>query len=769
MSINDKKLLLISGDSEGFVRYHDLIRCEQNIIFHETGYQIIQIEFIDCKTLLISSSLRTVVIEFNFCDNNNQNIVTQIGKNERKTFGKYGAVYSIKSNIIYGSRPSLHLIKAEVNGNVSQTIRLNNVIESKFSQRFEEFSEVIEGQTNYKLGLLKLFCNEDYILSWNDSNLLIIRSDGHFCLKEKINKLIDVKIAHRDSNEAFLLLDSKYVIRIRNKNYSSCLEFEESSDSESRDFDENESIEKSTESNSSTESILNRFKTPLNMNAISFIDEELKKAFDKLQVSVTKKFDKLSASIISTIDSNILSNSNQNIFVTPVYDNDVCDDSDENDISESNDPSDEVMSPLVIQSKSKRRFQDKKTNAMNSQTYCTDNEEVIRSESITNNYSSNDCVASNETSKQTIIDNSENNDSTDDNRLLMILSAYKEGNDKNDDLFNNFQSMDNQFFYSTEISDPKKIDSKQIDSKQIDSTQIDVIDSRETESVDNKANEQREESINTVKSVNFNWEKVFNYFEVKQQSSDSLLSFCAFGYNSQTEIGLIWFISKTIKDKSLIYYPSFNELKLSKGFVLQITASAYELYVLNNCGLISKREGMDATKPLGTKWTNIKMNKSKCKITSISLNLNKSILWCCDENGETWTQLLKQQKWSMINDFSSHSIQMKKVCVSLNDSTIVWGIDKSGKIFVRIFEPSGDSISNEISGDNWLLIDGILAKDLVVCNDDSVWIVVEGNKLYRRNGQIFQDENDDWEEVIGPLLLNESYSSISGNYQYLNN
>jgi hypothetical protein len=768
MSINDKKLLLISGDSDGFVRYHDLIRCEQNIIFNEIGYQIIQIEFIDSKTLLISSSLRTVVIEFNFCDNNNQNIITQIGKNERKTFGKYGAVYSIKSNIIYGSRPSLHLIKAEVNGNVSQTIRLNNVIESKFSQRFEELSEVIEGQTSYKLGILKLFCNEDYILSWNGSNLLIIRSDGHFCLKEKINKLIDVKIAHRDSNEAFLLLDSKYVIRIRNKNYSS-LEFEESSDI---DFDENESIGKSTESNSSTESILNRFKTPLNMNAISFIDEELKKAFDKLQVSVTQKFDKLSASIISTIDSSILPNSNQNIFVTPVYDNDVCDDSDENNTSESNEPSDEssqAMSPLVIQSKSKRRIRDKKTNAINSQTYCTDNEEVITSESITNNYSSNNCVDSNETSKQTI-DDSEINDSIDDNRLLMILSAYKEGNHKNDNLFENSQSMDNQFFYSTEISNPKQIDFKQIDSKQIDSKQIDAIDSRETESVDNKANEQREESINTVKSLNFNWEQVFNYSEVKQQSSDSLLSFYAFGYNSETEIGLIWFISKTIKDKCLIYYPSFNELKLSKGFVVQITASAYELYVLSNNGLISKREGMDATKPLGTKWTNIKMqNKSKCKITSISLNLNKSILWCCDENGETWTQLLKQQKWSMINDFSSHSIQMKKVCVSQNDSTIVWGIDNSGKIFVRIFGPSGDSDSNETSGDNWLLIDGILAKDLVVCNDDSVWIVVEGNQLYRRNGQIFKNENDDWEQVFGPILLNESYSSISGNYQYSNN
>ena len=745
MSVNDRKLLLFSGDSNGFVRFHDLIKCHQNIVYKDFGFQIIQIEFIDSRTLLISSSFKTVIAEIHFSDPNQQKI-RSVGKNERKTYGKFGAVYSHKTGLVYGSRPSLHLIKADIDGNVIETIRINNIKESDCSQTLEEWTQrPITGKVIYKLGVLQLFCNDQYVISLNDTNLLIVRTDGQFCIKERIEDLIDVKISAANSNEAFLLLSSKNIIRIQNNQMKSYVDSETSSEFEKS----SESEGKSTESKSSNESLINLIRGPNIVNPISFIDEELKKVFDfnALQTKLAKKYNQLSTSIISTFDPQILPNSDKNVFVDPEYDNTL------NECIDANNH--EVLTPLVVTRKGKRRI--RRNNS---------SESLMTINSTTDSVNSNEEVVSNPLNQaldNTLQTNQKliESDMNDENRLEMILSAYREANG----LLSPSEPQTEEFFIEDiQLSNGIEISLTPNDEMKSEHSLQDSNSTEMTETKSESQSEQIEETIqsnDSLKEVNFCWQQMIRLYETKATKNFVFLSIRSFGYNSDTEIGLIWFV---LKDSNcLLYFPSFDSLKLSKGRVQDISCVTYELYVLNDSGVIFRRDGMDATKPVGNKWFQIKGNKSRFKLTSISLNAKDSILWCCDANGETWTLHIKSQKWFPIKDFSSHSIEMRKVCVSPIDSTIVWGIDKNGKVFVRSFLKSGDN-RNDICGDEWLLMDGILAIDLVVCCDNSVLIAVKTNQLLRRSAKIGpNDKINEWKAVNGPEVPKEDpFISLSG-------
>ena len=755
MSITDRQLLLFSGDSDGCLRFHNMIECQQNIIYKDFGFPIIQIEFIDNRTLLISSSFKTVIVKTNFSEPNKQKI-TSVGKNERKTYGKFGAVYSHKSALIYGSRPSLHLIKADITGNVIETIRINNIKESDCSQTLQELvPKPITGKVIYKLGVLQLFCSDEYIISSNDSNLLIIGTDGEFCVKEKVDQLIDVKISAANSNEAFLLLESKHIIRIRNNQMRNCSESETSSEYEKS----SESEGKSSDSKSSNESLFNLMKGPVIVNPISFIDEELRKVFDfnALQTKLAKKYNQLSASIISTIDPKILPNYDKNVFVDHEYDNNI------NQRIDSNTAvvdSSEVTSPLLVTRKGRRRT---RHNSSDSQMTINSTTDSVNSneEFVSNSICREEPFKDNSLKNHKVL---EINESNDDNRLEMILSAYREANNitnpNEEQTDDDFTIDDNHLTNGNEITVPTNDEelSVPISEEELKSTEL-------TDKIDSQTNQINVESIETeniIEEVNYCWEQMIRLYESKQNKNFIFSSIRSNGYNSSSEVGLIWFIPKD--HYSLIYYPSFDTLKLLKGRIQDMTCSMNELYIVNDSGLIFRREGIDATKPVGTKWSQIKGNKSKFKLTSISLNYKHSMLWCCDGNGETWTYQTKSQKWFVIKDFSSHSIEMRKVCVSPIDANIVWGIDKSGKIFVRSFVKSGDNNRSDSCGDEWLLMDGILAIDIVVCCDNSVLIAVQNNQLYRRSAKIGSNEKiNEWKEVNAPEVPeDDSFVSLSG-------
>ncbi|CAG2107544.1 unnamed protein product [Medioppia subpectinata] len=769
LSVSDQKLLLVSGDSDGCVRHHDLIRGEQSIIFKDTGFPIVQIEFIDNQTLVISSTSRSVVLTIDFCEASHSSNVTQIGKNQRKTCGKFGAVYSRRTNTVFASRPSLHLIKAQLNGDVLETIKANHIPVADCPEPVPQFGQKpITGHSHLKLGLLKMFCDDQYVLSVNDSNLVIIGTDGQFCLKEKVDQLIDVKIAGDESNEAFLLLESCHILRIRNTQTvftnQYITEFEGNSDKEMSSESEGKTSEEKSRKGS-TESLINLLRAPvngINGNPLSYIEDELRKVFDftKIQMRLTEKVNQLSTSIITTIDPNVLPNSDKNVFVTQDYE----------EIVDTNSPTKEtpdLTSPLVVNQKVRRKVHHitsdslvKSTLGNASPTGLTNGSDEMEakitedSQPLENNFHINinipdeNCDQKDGTDEQL----------TDENRLEMILSAYKEANPHLETIYTDIQ---------TEQEDEKE-DNPEI-SEAIDNylTRNDIH--REVPPIDHKnnpnfkqiANNDEEIKVNDseikLKPIEHKWEPIICLLDINQIKTIEFVSLCATGYNSNREVGLIWFLPKD--SNTLIYYPTLEAFKLNKVKPIGIASAANELYIVTDSGVIFKRDGMDATKPVGNKWTLIKSinegfvikrNKGKAKMASISVNTEESLLWCCDTNGETWTHCLQSQKWSQINDYSSHSMEMKKVCVSVTDWTIVWGIDRNGKIFVRTFSQSLDSNKRDFRGDEWLLVDGLLAKDIAVY-DSHVIIVVENNQLFRRSVKIIpNDGTDEWQPVIGP-------------------
>ena len=748
LSVNDQKLLLISGDSDGCVRFHDLIKCHQNVIFTDFGFPIVQIEFIDSQTILVSSSFRTIVIENAFSEPTKQNII-KIGKNERKTCGKFGAIFSHNSNLIYGSRPSLHLIKAQTNGDVIETIRVNNIQESECPDKFEELiPKPITGKVAYKLGLLHLFCDDQYVISTNDSSLLIIQTDGQFCFRERIDKLIDVKISAANSNEAFLLLESKFIIRIQSKEFADRSQFDISSEYERS----SESGGKSSDSKSSTESLLSLIKGPVITNPISFIDEELKKVFDfnKLQSKLAEKYNRFSTSIISTFDPQILPNSDRNVFISPEYENTINENIDANSSPVKEEP--EILSPLVVSRKAKRKIRHQNglivTNGTNGMTHVNS----VNSMSDVSEINNIKSMSKSSSESNILTQKSDINETYDDNRLEMILSVYREANSNNnnlnepDEINQAYDIEDNNVFDASEPNESPEV------KLTIESSMSTELESNEVRDGETKTEPELENNVDEVISWN-------QLNRVKSGSELEFYSFCAYGYSSKTEIGLIWFLSK---DKNnLLYYPSFECLKLGKGRIVDITCATYELFVLTETGLIFKREGMDATKPVGTKWTQVKSNRSKFRITSISFNCKDGILWCCDANGETWICQTRGQKWSLNKDFSSHSIIMRKVSVSPIDCHIVWGIDKNGKVYVRSFDTS----DSDKCGQQWDLVDGILvASDIVVTCDNNVLIIVPNEGIFKRNAILSVDDKiNEWRPVVGPDLPQDDYIvKISG-------
>ncbi|XP_054166755.1 uncharacterized protein LOC128964218 [Oppia nitens] len=760
------RLMVFSGDSDGCLRYHDLIKGEQIIIFKDLGYAVVQIESIDADKLLVSTSLRTVIVVIDWLDTTKTRVTT-IGKNERKTCGKFGAVYSHITGIIYGSRPSMHLIKAQTSGEVMETIRVNNIKQSDCPELLQDLSDKpITGQLKYKLGVLKMLCNDTYILSINGSDLVIVKIDGQFCLRERLNGLIDVKISDTNNNEAFLLFESNDIIRIRDIRTQSeqLSDFEVSSSDSDRSGSELGRLIGCDDNSfrSSTESLINLMKTPLNnMNPISFIDEELRKVFDfnKIQINLTKKYNQLSTSIISTLEPNLLPNCDKNnVFVEP-FNEDTVDVA----VSLTKDNVD-ITDPLVITKKQKRKTHYASNCSLS--TTISDKDSTSDSQTITVNNTNEDI-------SQLLLDNlkiedkndvnSVDNSISEENQLQMILSAYKEANNLLDStadsgvLDNELITNSIKMFISKDNNNHELVveNNNECHNQSSDLPEL-------SDSVSEQSGEVLEDNNNTediIRPVNYEWELIICLSDVcKLLNCSDFISLCAAGYNSSQEIGLVWFTPK--ESNYLVYYPSLDTpLSLNKLQAVDICCAPNVLYVLSNWGTIYRRDGMDATRPVGNKWQQLKNIKNKSKLISISINTSDSVLWCCDMNGESWTHTIRDQKWLKITDFSSHAIMMKKVCVSLTDSNIVWGIDRSGKIFVRNFcDNHNNQQKRDFCGDNWLLVDGILANDIVVF-DKFVIIIVENHLLFRRSAKY---GDNDWQQVMGPELCNEDhYMSLS--------
>lgn len=169
--------------------------------------------------LLVSTTYRTILV-----DNNKNNKIIQIGQKERKSLGKYGAVFSspnynksIQSPLIYACRPGLRLWQSNGNGIVEKTLMFKDSLKTISNDviLLNPVSEIIKKQRNESsssFGILLPFNDDLFITYCNDIvyviNPITISVTSAIC---DLRKVIDVSCT---KDEIFILEGERNIIRL---------------------------------------------------------------------------------------------------------------------------------------------------------------------------------------------------------------------------------------------------------------------------------------------------------------------------------------------------------------------------------------------------------------------------------------------------------------------------------------------------------------------------------------------------------------------------
>ncbi|XP_067136438.1 tectonin beta-propeller repeat-containing protein 2 isoform X2 [Centruroides vittatus] len=191
---------------------YDEVDISSSYLLIEENYSVIQLAYSYCR-LLIGTTERCLF--FNPASNNE---IQQIGKQNRKSLGKYGITFFPTclsyDYVIYSARPNLHLWKCGFDGNVIETVILKELMKKNVPFIQVQKSQPTLPPNNVQLGLLKLYCDR-YLISWNETSLIIIDP-----IEKKIigccwnfDNIIDLTTC---KDEIFLLLRDRNLIRIAN-------------------------------------------------------------------------------------------------------------------------------------------------------------------------------------------------------------------------------------------------------------------------------------------------------------------------------------------------------------------------------------------------------------------------------------------------------------------------------------------------------------------------------------------------------------------------
>ncbi|XP_023216674.1 tectonin beta-propeller repeat-containing protein 2-like [Centruroides sculpturatus] len=191
---------------------YDEVDIPSSYLLIEENYPVIQLAYCYCR-LLIGTTERCLF--FNPASNNE---IQQIGKQNRKSLGKYGITFFPTclnyDYVIYSARPNLHLWKCGSDGNVIETVILKELMKKNVPFIQIQKSQHTLPPNNVQLSLLKLYCDR-YLISWNETSLLIIDP-----IEKKIigccwnfDNIIDLTTC---KDEIFLLLRDRNLIRIAN-------------------------------------------------------------------------------------------------------------------------------------------------------------------------------------------------------------------------------------------------------------------------------------------------------------------------------------------------------------------------------------------------------------------------------------------------------------------------------------------------------------------------------------------------------------------------
>ena len=273
---------IFTGHSDGNVFQHFLDLDKHVLIFKEQSsnihfHEIVQLDVISDNVVLISSCHRSTIVSH---DQGKDIAVTQIGQNQRRTCGTFGAVHISNDNLIYAARPKSHLVRADVNsGQVLETFVLKKAAKPKSLDIFDQFRKcAFTGESSVSLGCL-LVLNSSSILSWTENSMTIISIDGSLLAHETdLINISDVKCLHypNEEFEVFVLFQTRQFMRLRNFSHESLV----------KNFNEDGSEYMSCEEDYNDPFSDLNFQLPFKIPSLGVIEENLKQVIHNIQNKV---------------------------------------------------------------------------------------------------------------------------------------------------------------------------------------------------------------------------------------------------------------------------------------------------------------------------------------------------------------------------------------------------------------------------------------------------------------------------------------------------
>lgn len=248
-------ILVLVGDASGRVSRHVIQRTEfyesDSKVLHEEmeglktkdqetteppdrkkhEHEVVQIDVMSDSSYLISTCFRSLILTLTQADenedqnlNNEKTSVVQVGRNERKVCGRYGAVFCPDQSVIYACRPSSHLIRASPDtGLALQTYILKRGERPPARKAFSDLRLRATGYANnpaagtIQLGKLEQV-TENLLFSYSSKSVALMTTDGSLLvLEQSLPHVVDVSCIRSDSQfEVFILFSDRSLVRIRN-------------------------------------------------------------------------------------------------------------------------------------------------------------------------------------------------------------------------------------------------------------------------------------------------------------------------------------------------------------------------------------------------------------------------------------------------------------------------------------------------------------------------------------------------------------------------
>ena len=186
-------------------------------------HEIVQIDVMDVDNVyLISSCYRSIIVtpRSHSDDGDVVSSTQQVGRNQRKVCGKYGAVYCPDQRVICASRPSSHLIRASAeSGQAMQTFILKRAEKPPVRKIFADVRMKNKSSADgVQMGRL-MQVTKDLLLSFTTRSLTLLTTRGSLVMDENsLIPVIDVScIRSNDSDfEVFILFNDRSLVRMRN-------------------------------------------------------------------------------------------------------------------------------------------------------------------------------------------------------------------------------------------------------------------------------------------------------------------------------------------------------------------------------------------------------------------------------------------------------------------------------------------------------------------------------------------------------------------------